>query len=295
MYDILKEKFNHRNKDNAGTKPANYRHKDTIFINCFCFYKLIPMQQCTIETRSWGYKSKCGGDNDNQVLPLINEMENHFSLSETAKLTGKLNILSIPFIRDTMLKKSISMFYKYYPNVQLSIFNGDEDVAIPSLLNNEIDLAFFSIITIDNTCLTEIPKELEFIPFTKFRFNALFNKKSSLSKLSTITLAQLLAYPVILMPTTQLQNYNPYKILSRLGSVHIRLAASYDLYDQFLMDDLGVSIIPDMSILDKGKQSSSTIIQKPISDNVYGTLGYVYNKNNDNPYVKQFLNIFNKN
>lgn len=232
----------------------------------------------------------------NQVLPLLNELENHFSLSETAKLTGSLNILSIPLIRDAMLKKSISLFYKRYPNVHLSIENGDTDVAIPALLNNEIDLAFFSIVTINHVCLTEIPKELEFVPFSKYRFNALLSKNSPLANFSTISISQLLAYPVILMPTTELYNFNPYKILSFFGDVNIRFAASYDLYDQFLDDDLGVSIAPDLHLFDKLSVSESSHIERrPISDNVYGTMGYIFNKNNNNPYIKQFLNIFDNN
>ena len=137
-----------------------------------------------------------------------------------------------------------------------------------------------------------------FIPFTKYRYNAIFNKQSPLAKFNTVSFAQLLSQPVILMPTTQLHDFNPYKILSHFGTVNLRLADSYDLYDQFLIDGLGVTITPDIPLINKESNSlsgKSNIISRPISDNVYGTMGYIYNKNNENPYVKQFLNIFDNN
>ena len=234
----------------------------------------------------------------NQILPLINEMENHFSYSETSKLTGKLNILSISVTKNMLLKKSISTFYKYYPNIQLTVKIGEEKDIISALLNKEIDLGFFNIVSINNKPLTEIPDELEFVPFLKCKFIALVNKQSPLAKLDCISLSQLLEYPVILMPSTELGDFNPYKILSHFGTVKVYLVDSYDLYEQFLIDDLGVTLQLDTPILQNkyiSTSSSTHIIQRPIAENVYCTMGYIYNKNhNDNPYIKQFLDIFNK-
>ena len=233
----------------------------------------------------------------NQVLPLINEMENHFAFWNTSQMTGSLNIYSVPTIKDTMLKKPISTFYKFYPGVKLSVKSKEENEIIQAALNNEIDLGFLSVMTTGDENINTIPNSLEFVPFAKHKFDALISKNSPLAQYSSVTLAQLLQYPAILMPTNRLEDYNPYKLLTRFGAVNVRFADSYELYNQFLVDDLGFSICPDLAIFKQCvfSEPQMNIVRRPISDNVYSTIGYVTNpKRAANPFIEYFLYFFNQ-
>ena len=82
------------------------------------------------------------------------------------------------------------------------------------------------------------------------------------------------------------------------GVEHIRrFADSYDLYNQFLADDLGFSICPDMEIFTQRAFSTPpyNFIRRPISDNVYSTIGYVYHKKRPkNQFIEYFLYFLNQ-
>ena len=233
----------------------------------------------------------------NQVLPLINEMENHFAFWSTSQLTGSLNIYSVPSIKRALLAKPISTFYKYYPNVSLSVKSKEENEIIQAALNNEIDLGFLSVMAVNDEVINPIPDALEFVPFAKHKFDALLSKNSPLAQYQQVSFSQLLENPVVLMPTNRLEDYNPYKLLTRFGTVNVRFADSYDLYNQFLADDLGFSICPDMEIFTQRAFSTPpyNFIRRPISDNVYSTIGYVYHKKRPkNQFIEYFLYFLNQ-
>ncbi len=226
-----------------------------------------------------------------QVLQLTQDLRHHFALAKTSRINGQLKLMVIPAIRDQFLSKCISNFYKYYPHIHLQIMPGDQKEIISSLLEQQIDLGFFCMINIDGLAYTQIPTCLTFVPFSKYRFVAMLNAQSPLAKLSTVSIRQLLEFPAILMPTTALREFNPYKILQHYGPVKLRTVDSYTLLMQLLEDNLGFSIGPDMTGL--SASTSSSIVVRPISDQIWGSMGYIYhNGQPDNPCVDYFLKEF---
>ena len=157
---------------------------------------------------------------------------------------------------------------------------------------SDIDLAFLGTVTVNGRCMTAVPDELEFVPLAKYRYTAVFHADLPLAGCTKISFAQLLEYPIILMPTTPLEEFNPYKILSSFGNVTVRFADSYNLLTQFLSDGLGVSLSleSEQFTTQSGLSGIANIITRPISDNAFGSIGYLYNKTRtENNLTKQFL------
>lgn len=226
-----------------------------------------------------------------QILQLTQELKHDFALPKTSCITGSLKIMTIPAARDQFLSKCISNFYKYYPNVDFEVLSGDRLEIIKTLLDGTIDLGFFSMAGIENIPFDEIPEQLDFVPFSKYRFCAMLSSHSPLAKFSTISIAQLLDYPAIFCPDIKIEKFNPYKLLQHFGPVQLRLVDSYVLLMQLIADNIGFSISPDT--IELAFTPTPNIVIRPISDDLLGMMGYSYNKQCfDNQCIQHFLREF---
>lgn len=230
-----------------------------------------------------------------QVLQLMQDMEQHFSQQETQKLTGSLRVMATPFLLDHILPEAIGNFYKKYPNIQLNLVQGNEKEILTALRERSIDLGIFFRCYLDNTVLTDIEKPLIFEPFSKHYFQAILSVDSPLAKLNSVSMQQLVQYPIFLTASDTLDDYTLYKLFQRFGAKKIQMIDTYGLFTQLISNNLGVSITPNLAnyvFLEK----NSTIVKRPVSNHLYGYNGYVYHQDHfDNPSIPYFLQeIYNR-
>lgn len=82
---------------------------------------------------------------------------------------------------------------------------------------------------------------------------------SPLTNYKTLSVKSLLRYPIILLEeqiNNDLENYIPYRVLSRYGQPRITIANSTELYTELIMENMGVSFSvtdPFLSFVDKNR------------------------------------------
>ncbi len=223
------------------------------------------------------------------ILQQLQEMEEHFSQKNTAKITGQIKIMTTPFFLDHILPKVIGKFYKKYPKIRLDISNGNEQKIVTAVQEQQIDLGIFCRCYINNVPHNEITAPLEFVPFSKHYFQAIISSNSSLAKLDTLSMQQLAKQPVLLTATNTLEDYNLFKVFQSFGATDIRAVNGYGIFTQMISSDLGVSLtptLPNYFFLEK----LDGVTTRPISNNLHGYNGYLYNKEHfDNPCLNYFI------
>lgn len=224
-----------------------------------------------------------------QILQQISELEQHFSQKNTAKITGQITIMTTPFLLDHILPRAIGNFYKKYPRIKLDITAGNEKKIVDAVQNQSVDLGIFCRCYVNNVPHSEIENPLVFVPFSKHYFQAIISTNSSLAKLNTISMQQLAKFPVLLTATSNLEDYNLNKVFQTFGADNIQAVNGYGLFTQLISNNLGVSLTPTLSdyfFLEK----VNGITTRPISNNIYGYNGYLYNEQHfDNPCIEYFL------
>lgn len=231
-----------------------------------------------------------------QIILLNAQLEQHFLGRAEERLTGGLKIAAISTLVSCVLPQVQVQFIKRYPNIALEISRMNVDPIIEALRERQIDLGFIAMTRIQGEPEISLPPELVFTPVSQFTYCAVIGPNSPLTNYKTLSVKSLLRYPIILLEeqiNNDLENYIPYRVLSRYGQPQITMANSPELYTELIMENMGISFsVTDPFLNDMIK--AEPFLYKPLRDKIDGDLGYLLHHEDLNESLVQcFLEVFN--
>lgn len=127
----------------------------------------------------------------NEVKKIQNQLEFEVSvINKTMNAKGQLKLGASTTVALYFLPKILSAFHKQYPNIKISLLNRNTDTIIEALQQQEIDIG-----------IVEGKKKSTAVLYKHFVADevvAVCNKNSLLAKKKTITLKEMLEYPIVL-------------------------------------------------------------------------------------------------
>lgn len=224
-----------------------------------------------------------------KILDKIDEIKFHL-LTEN-KNEVHLKIGALPVVARHLLPKSISYFYKNFPNAHLNIAEMSSLSIIQQLQNSVIDLGFFSTLSINGTeddFQTKI--DMPFTPIMHLSFSVIVCKDHPLNKYNAVSFTQLTKYPAILMTFGENpEDYLPYRILQYYQVEPIIYADNEMLYNQMLKDGLGYALYTQISNASSHSLETS-LVSHPLKDRIFTSIGYIQNTRSTEklPYLDFF-------
>lgn len=226
-----------------------------------------------------------------EVMKIFNDLEKiklHF-LNKDKHIT--MNIGSITITRKFLLSKSISYFYKNFPQIKLNVYDDATVDIINGVLAGRYDLGYISTLSINKEEYTVLPAGLTFTPLKFLPFFIEMHKDYPLKKYKRISISELVRYPVIVLDVDHTDSYLPKKIIEILGIKQVILADNEVLYTQLLEDGLGYALMTDFNIDTVNDYSSQQLIQRPLEDDILAIVGSV--KKMDAGDKEFYIDLFN--
>lgn len=124
-----------------------------------------------------------------------------------SKVTGKLFLGTIPTLNHSLLSRTLPHIKVRFPKLEIYISENSSDVLKEQVLDGEVDLALVGL-----PPLCPIDGQLEAISITKSSIMACVGKSSPLASRTSISLRELVQYPIISTSPTVIRE------LSRYGS-----------------------------------------------------------------------------
>lgn len=165
-----------------------------------------------------------------------------------------------------LLPKYIALFEKLYPEVNFQIKNLVKQDAIKRLINDEIDILFYSMTARD------LPKELYMIPVVEYSPILLTNKTHPLSKKNRITLSDIRKYKLLRLDPQFITAAN-FDEVAKCHGLETKIEfemANYEILKKFVKSGVGIAIVSSICLEDEGDQD---LIGKDLS-NYFSNLTY---------------------
>lgn len=170
-----------------------------------------------------------------------------------------LRIGTYPSITQSWLSSVIRQFQNIYPDISIELHVGGYDIA-PRLEAGNLDLAFLA---------EDVERDCNWIPLMKDPFFAVMPKSCPLADQESVTIEQLMAYPIILNDCHELEPLiQKYDIRE---SMHITSTDDASRVS-FVEQGLCVAVLPGTSVA----MHSDLIRTAPLIPAVHRTLGAVY-------------------
>ncbi|MFS0823105.1 LysR family transcriptional regulator [Bacillus sp. 1P02SD] len=231
----------------------------------------------------------------NIITKALKIVENIAEIKEEAQIItssykSELKIAAVPSIM-TLLPKILSQFKKDFPHIKVTIIEMESKKAIEKVKQHTIDLGF---ITIQKTFEKELDK---FFLFNKLNFhtdlNAIVPKYSSLAFQKTLSIYDLLNYPIVLY-TSQFMENLINSIQDRYGNINVLFKTSNsEVIKKTVSEGLAISILSSYILVDDPYVKSKHIIPMPLTDLNFVTdlpFGWIVSKKNNNyALAKMFL------
>jgi DNA-binding transcriptional LysR family regulator len=138
-----------------------------------------------------------------------------------------------------ILPKYIKRFETLHPQVDFKIKNLARPDAIKRLINNELDVAIYSMMP------DQIPSELDFIPVVQYPPILLTHKKHPLAKKKNLVLSDIKKYKLLRLDPQFVTVPNFDAIAQQHGlktTIEFEMA-NYEILKKFVKADIGVSIV----------------------------------------------------
>lgn len=228
-----------------------------------------------------------------QVLPVIEDLKNHFNKQQPLTPT-KITVASDFYFKEVYLPIPISKYIKQHPGHELKIVVQSNEAIASSLVSQEVELGFLDIIYLDKVPQYQIPDDLLYIPLLEYRYGAYISIHSPLATHDTLSIESLLQYPIVFSQDQFLEN-DPnscaiYRALSQFGEIKHIAADSSLQYCQFISNDLGVSIIRFSDPL------ATDTTRKPLRNKLTGVFGCaIHRDRQDDPILNQLLQMVKDN
>lgn len=178
------------------------------------------------------------------------------------------NNVSICYI----LPKYIKKFEEKYPSVNFEIKNLVKEDALKRLMNDEVDMLFYSM------QINEIPDELDFIPLVEYQPILLTNKTHPLAKKKNVTMLDIKKYKLLRLDRKFVTIPNFDEVAKHYGlntKIEFEMA-NYEILKKFVKADVGIAIMS--SICMEGEEEKS-LVCRSLKDYFPGILYGILIKN----------------
>lgn len=215
----------------------------------------------------------------------IEDLFENFASHVKAKKSGVVSIggnVSIWYI----LPKYIKKFETIYPEVKFQLRNLPRQDAIKRLINDEIDILFYSMKS-DN-----LPSELEFIPIISYNSILLTEKSHPLAKKKKITIADIKKYKLLRLDSQFITVPNFDEMVKCHGlktKIEFEMA-NYEMLKKYVKADVGIAIVSNICMQD---ESDKDLVARDLSEYFPGlTYGIIVKKNKiPHPLLKEFMKM----
>lgn len=211
-------------------------------------------------------------DNGRRLLPYIREMANQKARLQQAafninhKIEGKLRVGSISSITTLWMPEVVHYFRENFPKVEVEILDGNYDEIRDWIIHGQVDCGFLSSIVAD---------DLKFYPLWDDPLCAVLPEGHPLAAQQSVTLAQLLPYPLII-ETPGCDNDIQHLLLKCLIKPNITYSFRDDtLIMAFVRSGLGVTISQELVLQAFGCPG---VISRPLEPAYHRTLGLAFSK-----------------
>lgn len=221
-----------------------------------------------------------------KVESILQEVREHFiQQAPPIVLNGQFEIATTEMIKSYQLAKPISYIYSTYPQLQLKLHIAPNEQIIEMVATREVMVGIINVLLFDKQCVMDIPPELVFTIKREFRFNLRVSIHSPLAKYKTVSMANALKYPFIVMFNGNVEHYLIYQILLHYGTPNILLVDNKPLATQMVADNLGIALTT--SHQDNNDNNTVCI---PLRNNLNVRLGYLLHQDQpEHPLLQEFL------
>lgn len=122
-----------------------------------------------------------------------------YALSLGDRIAGELKLVAFPTFAPVFLPRLLRQYADAYPAVSLSCHEMTQEDIVKGLHDGEYELAFAYDL--------QLPQEVEFTPLYRFPPYAIVAKDHPLSRLTSVSLNQLIDYPMVLLDWAQSREY----------------------------------------------------------------------------------------
>lgn len=211
-------------------------------------------------------------DNGKRLLPYIREMANQKGRLRQAafninhKVEGTLRVGSISSVTTLWMPDVVHHFRENFPKVEVEILDGNYDEIRDWIIHGQVDCGFLSSIVAD---------DLKFYPLWDDPLCAVLPEGHPLAEQQSVTLAQLLSYPLII-ETPGCDNDIQHLLLKCPIKPNIIYSFRDDtLIMAFVRSGLGVTVSQELVLRAFGCPG---VISRPLEPAYHRTLGLAFSK-----------------
>lgn len=229
-----------------------------------------------------------------QIFEIINDLNNHFR-PKTSILPCSFSIGATAAIYEQSLTDALIQYYKTYSSIPLNLITGHGRKIIQQVADRSIDLGLICHSVYNcRTITSPIPETIQFIPLLSFQYTMVCSPASRFAHLDTVSVHQVLEYPVIFaedMTPENLTEYPPYQVLQYFNDVTLFPETIIPALTSIVEQDFAVSIAATNYSL-KQADSNNTLLFKPIKELTQNYIGVIlHNDAIHNPLIHFFLNL----
>ncbi len=223
---------------------------------------------------------KIAFDKAQEILVRINDLQTGFE-SPSDTLAGNITISASRSISNAVLPHVLTIFYKKYPNVNVSILESDLTEIHDNLEKGKTMIGLFAMVNDGSLNLKAFPDSNVFF---HDRLYAIVGNPSPLSTKKNVSLLDLIKYPMIFysIPNTM------EKLLNDLGKPkQIIKCYNFNISKNMVLEGLASAIVSKITsdtFLLKEIEAKK-VIMIPIENEITITYGWVYSKKH--PFTKE--------
>lgn len=173
-------------------------------------------------------------------LAKIEDLKLKIAATKDNSIAGSIVIGIDHGINILLMPKVVSQFYKYYPNVRLSIVEMSRENIHDALLDHTIDIGLIPHYGHLTPNLEDSP--LVYVEILTFTFYARVSRYSPLAQESILSLRTLLNYPLALYNTGTSSGLDMLNDMAQYGKPQILPTHQPNVAQQLVSDNLAVSI-----------------------------------------------------
>jgi DNA-binding transcriptional LysR family regulator len=177
------------------------------------------------------------------ILSKVNELEEMISV-QSSQLSGSLSISAIPSFSLNILPKALNLFKIQYPEVHIKLFEGGSIFTNQLVLEEKIDLGLTSL-----RYDSEIDPRLSFKPLLTSKMIAYVGQYSPLAKKRTVSLKEIVQYPIVLFDEGYATNYFMGEKLEKFGKPNIVFTSgNSESMKKVISESFAVGFYGDVSV-----------------------------------------------
>jgi len=212
----------------------------------------------------------------NEIIKNIDDYKSKLKIysDKSSMLPENLSVYAVPAISNGILLDILTDFCKAFPNVNVT----EKDLEVPNILEDvKVGKADLGIIRIVDGLFEIDENEFYMEKLFHDKLVVCTRKSSSLSKRKSISLKELVKYPIILYYSDSFIKH----FLKETANAKVTLNSNnFSIFKKTVMEGLAAGIITEFMATSALKQEfdSQEIIRIPISDNIKIGYGWVRSK-----------------